>query len=264
MRKTFLLALIVMAACGKSSNNHSVVTPVGEVKKGNITGQVILFDAEGNQAADNSGVAVSADNTSINAKTAANGRWVLDSVPAGTYDVSYAKAGYGTVKTMGLNHQANNNAATNLPRTLALNAVSVIKVTAIQTEAFDANPTLKPLISAGLMENGVLIEPLFTNPTASAKPIRLFFSDKAGAGPGDYLATEKNRYPGKQGVSEDYNYNLTWFAARGFKPGQTVYVTAYGDGFKDDEYANPLTGLSVFPSLSAAGFATASFTLPLK
>lgn len=82
--------------CGKDSGNNSIAVPdvvLAQQNRANIQGMILLYDEEGNRQTDMSGVTVSIDNSSVNTKTGADGKWALDSIPYGTYDISYAKQG---------------------------------------------------------------------------------------------------------------------------------------------------------------------------
>jgi hypothetical protein len=267
MKKSVVILLLLMTACGKDSTHNSITVPdviQAANKRGNITGTIILYNNDGATVADNSGVTVSIDNNNVSTKTDANGKWVLDSIPYGIYDLTYSKVGYATGKLMGVDHKATNHATTVITHSRALNQISNIEITAIQTSNFDANPQMATAIQSGLFDNGVHIEPVFANANNTTKPIRLFFSDNANVGADNYLAAEKTRFSGNPNEdAKNYNYTLKWFVGKGFKPGQTIYVKAYGEGFANDEYVDAITGLTVFPSLSPKS-GTASFVLPLK
>ena len=255
-----------MTACGKNSPHNSVVVPdiiQAANKRGNITGMILLYDNEGVAVTDNSGVTVSIDNNNVSAKTDATGRWTLDSIPYGVYDLSFTKEGYATGKLMGVDHKANNHATTVITHSRPLNQISALEITALQISNFDANPTLASLIQAGIAANGVHIQPVFANPSGKNKPVRFFFSDNADVSSSNYAVTEIGRYSGIINQTDNSNFTLSWFVGKGFKAGQTIYVKAYGDGFAQDDYEDPISGSSVFPSLSAKS-ANASFVLPLK
>jgi len=266
MKKSFITLLLFITACGKNSPHNSVTVPdliLAANNRGNITGTVLLYNNEGTVNADNSGITVSIDNNNVSTKTGADGKWTLDSIPSGTYDITYSKDGYGSVKSMGVNHAATNHATTFLSISKILNQISDIGITAIQISNFDANTNMASLIQSGVAPNGVHIEPIFANSSSSLKPVRLFFSDNANVTAANYLTAEKERFSGKGNEMNNYNYTIAWFVSRGFKPGQTIYLKAYGDGFANDEYDDPIKGITVFPSLSAKS-AGISFVLPLK
>ncbi len=80
--------LISFFACDKDKENG--------LPTGNIVGFINLVDEEGNYLVDESDVVVSIEDENISATSTVKGRFELVDVPAGTYDVSYSKTGYGT------------------------------------------------------------------------------------------------------------------------------------------------------------------------
>ena len=105
MKNKLFFLFILIAACSKNSSHHSIAVPdliQAEKTRGNISGRILLYDGENIAATDNSGITVSIDNTTVTTQTGADGRWTLDSIPKGTYDISYSKPGYGTGKIMGV------------------------------------------------------------------------------------------------------------------------------------------------------------------
>jgi hypothetical protein len=74
--------------------------------------------------------------------------------------------------------------------------------------------------------------------------------------------TEKQYYTGKENVVENDNFKISWFVSRGFEPGQTVYVRAYGDGRYADDYEDPISGLTVFSCLSSMSSQVISIVVP--
>jgi hypothetical protein len=268
MKKTIVVVLVLLLACNKNSNQHSIVVPdviQAENRRGNITGVIQLYDIDGKLLQDASGVSVSIEQSSVSTQTQASGKWTLDSIPFGTYDVSIKKSGYGVGRIMGIYHAATNHGTTLIAKSRAINEISTIEVTALNTKkTTDVNPTLASLIASGLAEDGIIFDPVFNSPTPGEKKIRLFFSNTADVSTTNYLVSEKQRFSGRANESENYNFGLSWFVSNGFQPGQTVYVKAFGDGFVDDDYDDPISGISVFPSLAAKGSPVISFVLPMK
>ena len=268
MKKTIGVVLVLLLACNKNSNQHSIIVPdviQAENRRGNITGTIQLVDLDGKLLQDASGVTVSIEQSTVSTKTQANGRWTLDSIPFGTYDISISKTGYGIAKIMGIYHAATNNGTTQIGKSRTINQISTIEITAITTKKVtDVNPTLAALIASGLAEDGIIFDPVFSSSTPGDKKIRLFFSNTADVSTTNYVVTEKQNYSGGSKESENYNFGLSWFVSNGFQPGQTIYVKAYGDGYGDDDYDDPISGLSIFPSLAAKGSPVTSFVLPLK
>jgi len=268
MKKTIGVVLVLLLACNKNSNQHSIVVPdviQAENRRGNITGVIQLYDIDGKLLQDASGVSVSIEQSSVSTKTQANGRWTLDSIPFGTYDIAITKSGYGIARIMGVYHAASNHGTTIIGKSRSINQISTIEVTEIKTKkTTEVNPNLASLIASGIAEDGIIFDPVFNSPTPGEKKIRLFFSNTADVSTTNYMVTEKQRFSGKSNESENYNFGLSWFVSNGFQPGQTVYVKAFGDGFADDEYDDPISGLFIFPSLAAKGSPVNSFVVPLK
>lgn len=268
MKKTIGVVLVLLLACNKNSNQHSIIVPdviQAEKRRGNITGAIQIIDLDGKLLQDASGVTVSIEQSTVSTKTQANGRWTLDSIPFGTYDISISKTGYGIAKIMGVYHAATNNATTTIGKSKTINLVSSIEVTELKAKkTTDVNPSLASLIASGLAEDGFIFDPVFNSPTPGEKKIRLFFSNTADVSTTNYVVTEKQKYSGGSNESENYNFGLSWFVSNGFQPGQTVYVKAFGDGYGDDDYDDPISGLSIFPSLAAKGSPVTSFVLPMK
>ncbi|MEI8111651.1 MAG: carboxypeptidase-like regulatory domain-containing protein [Chitinophagia bacterium] len=268
MKKTIGVVLVLLLACNKNSNQHSITVPdviQAEKRRGNISGTIQLIDLDGRMIQDAGGVTVSIEQSSVSTQTLPNGRWKLDSIPFGTYDLSISKNGYGTVKIMGVYHAANNHGTTIIAMSRILNQVSNIEVTAVNVKKIaDLGQHMVDFINSGIAEDGVIFDPVFTSSTPGEKKIRLFFGKSADVSTTNYVVSEKQRFSGRSNESENYNFGLSWFVSNGFEPGQTVYVKAYGDGFGDDDYDDPISGLSVFPSLGSKGSPVTSFVLPLK
>ncbi len=82
--------------------------------KGDITGNVIVYDSTGTALTDHSGVIVTIDSLGLKDTTDASGSYNFSEVAAGTYNFSYSKAGYGTYRIIGKLH-AGGTQATELP-----------------------------------------------------------------------------------------------------------------------------------------------------
>ncbi len=66
--------------------------------EGSIVGFVSLIDENGNEVNDKSNVTVTIDDLDLSATTDENGRYELKDVPSGTYNISFSKTNYGTIK----------------------------------------------------------------------------------------------------------------------------------------------------------------------
>ena len=83
-----LLCVSLFSACKGTSTS-----PLG---LSTFAGRVALFDSTGHALNDFSGVTVQLDNTNFQTTTKTDGSWEIDNVPAGQYDVSATKTGFGT------------------------------------------------------------------------------------------------------------------------------------------------------------------------
>lgn len=73
-------------------------TGVYATLKGDISGKVMIYDSLGRALADHSGVVVIIDSTGLADTTDASGAYSFSQVPAGRYNFSYMKEGYGTYR----------------------------------------------------------------------------------------------------------------------------------------------------------------------
>src|SRR5690242_2166555 len=99
MQRTLLLILLVtfLGSCeseNSSTNDSSTLTGI-------LTGRVELYSTEGSYVFDRQGVSVSIDGTNIRVMTTAEGKWVIPSLPMGTYVITFEKPGYGMEKVFG-------------------------------------------------------------------------------------------------------------------------------------------------------------------
>ncbi|MFY8024220.1 MAG: carboxypeptidase-like regulatory domain-containing protein [Sediminibacterium sp.] len=260
MKKIIALLIILYIGCSKDSSNNSISVPnlvLAQQNRANIQGMIILYDEDGNRQPDMSGVAVSIDNSTVSTQTGPDGKWKLDSIPYGTYDISYSKEGYGTGKIMGLYHAATNHATTVISKSEAMAVNSSIAISNLIITPFSGT-----IQAVGIA--GVHIDPIFANPSGKDKYVRLFFSDNPAVGSTNYTAELKIKSNGASAQMNDYNLTTSFFESLGFKKGQTIYVKAYGDSFLADQYTNPINNTIVFPSLSNQPSNTVSFVLPGK
>jgi hypothetical protein len=73
-------------------------TGVFILPRGEIRGKVTVYDTLGRALADHSGVVVIIDSTGLKDTTDASGAYSFSNVPAGRYNFSYMKEGYGTYR----------------------------------------------------------------------------------------------------------------------------------------------------------------------
>ncbi len=269
MKKSLGIALLLMLACNKNSNQHSITVPdviQAEKRRGNITGVIRVYDNDGKEMADAGGVIIKIEQSNVTTQSASNGKWTLDSIPFGTYDISFSKPGFGSNRITGLYHAAVNHSTTNVGSNRSISMVSTINITKVAIKKLsETSPQIPSLIAAGVIkEDGILFNPVFASTGADEKAVRFFFSTSPDVSSTNFMVTEKQRYTGKEGAFENDNFKLSWWIDKGFAPGQTIYLKAYGDARISDDYEDAISGLMIFPSLAANGSPVASFVLPDK
>jgi hypothetical protein len=265
MKKYVAIALILTLACNKNSNQHSMIVPdviQAENRRGNIIGSVRLFDQNDNPLTNGSGLTVTIAQTNVSTVTNELGKWKLDSIPFGTYDLIFTKSGYGPSKIMGLYHAASSHATTNVSGNRYLSMISDLQINNFLARKTSQVFNITSLLALGLTEDGIIFYPGFKNTSNKEKAVRLFFSSNPDVSSTNYMATEKQFYSGNILTNENDNFKTSWFVSRGFEPGQTVYVRAYGDARYTDDFEDPISGLTVFPCLSPNSSAVISFVVP--
>ena len=266
MKKSLGIILFILLACNKNSNQHSIAVPdviQAQIRRGNIIGGIRLFDANDNALTDGSGLKVTIEQTNVSTTTNSMGKWILDSIPFGTYDLILSKPGYGTSRIMGLYHAANSHATTNVSGIRYISMVSDLQFTDFFVRKnSEVIPGFVNMFNLGLVQEGIIFYPAFPNPSKKDKAIRFFMSTSPDVSSTNYMVTEKFYYSGNITQKENDDFTEKWFTTKGFAPGQKVYVRAYGDGKYADDYEDPISGLTVFPCLSASSSAVISFVVP--
>jgi hypothetical protein len=260
MKKTIFIAAILFISCGKNSDHHTITVPdviQANNTRANITGTIFLYDEDGTKLSNNGYVTVSIDNSTVSTTTDASGKFHLDSIPAGTYDISYSRDGFGTGKIMGLYHAATNHATTVISKNESMAMNSTLAISNVVVQAFD--PALQQFGVSGFH-----IVPVFDNSGEKEKWVHLFFSDNNNVSSSNYQAETKIKASGAATQMNNFNLTSAWFESQGFQKGQAIFVKAYVDGFLADEYTNPLNNQTVFPSLSTKPSSVVSFVIPTK
>jgi hypothetical protein len=260
MKKSIFIAAIFLISCGKNSDHHTITVPdviQANLTRANITGSIFLYDEDGTKLSDNGYVTVSIDNSTVSTTTDASGKFQLDSIPAGTYDISYSRDGFGTGKIMGLYHAATNHATTVISKNESMAMNSNLSINNVVIQAFD--PALQQLGVSGFH-----IVPVFDNPSGKEKWVHLFFLDNKSVSSSKYQAETKIKVSGAANQMNNFNLTSGWFESLGFGKGQTIFVKAYGDNFLADEYIDPITNQTIFPSLSTNSSPVVSFVIPTK
>lgn len=166
----------------------------GYLSKGAIQGSVYLFDVYGNPLPSDSGATVSIDNTSplLQTITGINGGFTIPSVPSGTYDLTVAKQGFGTMRLLGFQN-AGSASGTYAPQLkTAVIPQYTIKSASIDTLSVQGNPysPVVPEIWAFLIVQ-------VTDTAVLQFPVITYFYDSANVSPTHYLYYNSYAYSKK-------------------------------------------------------------------
>ena len=143
------------------------------VLKGNIIGGISLYDTSANPIADNSGATISIDHSSplIQATTAFDGSFILDSVNEGVYSISIQKQGFGTMREFNIT-----NTGTNPPSRTP---------TFYLTQQMSSNYDLKSLTIDTSGKPNLTFTAILAHPQHALKAtLLLYINDSTGVGNG--------------------------------------------------------------------------------
>jgi hypothetical protein len=237
---TFVFSLFLFTACGGDYDNPDPDTVA------NINGSVLLF-TEGNAlASTNSGMKVSVEGlgSQFSVLTDAAGKFVLENVPFGTYNLVYEKEGYGTFKRPGVEHKAGGTVLTDIP---SLGQLSTTKVT-----DFKANPS------------GLSVQVIATTDpggnSGNRRYVRFFFSTQSSVSSTNYQVFSSTFISQENPFGRVFTGNE--LAALGLTPGTVVFIRAYGDSVFSNSYVDPVTNKTVFPNLNPTSAPAVSVTIP--
>ncbi len=207
-----LLALVIFCGC-KSTSSPSPTS--GNSINGNMVGYVAAYDSTGSKT-DNSGVKISIDGTSYSSLSDSKGRWELDNVVPGTYNISYTKDGYAMEKIIAYRFVGNGTDylfSQDIYQSLRTHASLVIRPFSNGTAVF----------SCRIFRNN-------TSESLSGLALLLFAKDSSFSPiePNSYLYSEDNH-----GLSNDtlrgydFRINSSDLNAAGYKSGDNIYCVGY-------------------------------------
>ncbi len=236
---SFFLACFCMltVACNKPESNISY---------GQIRGGVRLVD-DLNNPLPFSDMAVTAVNTGISTYTDSTGRYILNGLQNGTYNLQYTKPGFGTYILYGFQ---NNGNMTDHPSLVPLITLGQFSTTSMSG------------LTVNINNDSVIVRPTIDPAGTANQPrgIRFFYGHSASVSHDDYTAYSKvyqlSSATGILKIGYDYFYSL------GFIPGDTVFIKGYGDAFFSNDYDDPASGKHIFPNINENAADAVSFILP--
>ena len=229
------MIIVFISSC---TNNGTTAPP----SSGTLIGSVSLYDDFGYTIHELSGVLITIEGTKPQLSDTTNqyGQFQFDSLPTGTYNVIFSKAGFATYKKFGFSFTGGD-----MPGYLEgveLSKPSSVVVTSISYD-----------IVTGYMK-------LTVDSTSQNKPniyIRTFFSTDKNVSSTNYQSTGIGQYQ----RSDPVRKILVLPDSHVFPSGTTVYMIAYGMSFFDLGYWDPSTNLTFFPALNPQGSNIVSFVM---
>jgi len=244
-----LAHLLLAATCAalltgcKKDDTAPVPVPVAT---GSISGYVSAYDENGVAAA-KSGTVVSVDNSSpqLAATTDASGKFELPAVPTGTYNLTFARPGFGTFRRIGVGHLGGPE-ATFLANTVLAQA---------------SGTAVTGLLATGPLPNGnFAVDVAAANPTpGAAYRVAVFVSATPGvtAGTGTLLGVFV-----LNAATQTLSLTKRDLNGAGVASGSHVYAVAYGAPANNPAYVDPGTGRAVYPALNPNASPVIDFVAP--
>lgn len=224
-------------------------TGTATLPKGEITGAVKLRSEFGILESDYSGVTVSVDPTAQTTTTAADGTYRLSSVEAGTYQPTFSKAGYGTMRFYGFTHIG---VPTPSYINTTLTRVSITVASALTASVSDGNLILTALAS-----------PVMPLNSTRFRYVRIFYAKNSNVSSTNYL--ESFYATAEQGGSGKATTIIPISILKeviGLESGTTLYFVAHGSSASELPYYSPSTRSNVYPALNPTPTSVVSVVLP--
>jgi hypothetical protein len=253
MKKIILLAFAAFSAlfvsCSKTgpTGPAGASGPAGPNLTGNLEGYVELYDQYGVLVSPANGVSVTVPGRSSTDTTSATGMYTIHNLSTGTYELDFAKTGYGNAKVVSLNfvgggtQYIQNHTAMAQPPSFTLSNVTLTVVGSQVTCSVTAAST-----------------------DTKARKAILFLSNAPGVSsdPATYLGYTTVNIAANSANGAGTISNGTLNGA-GIVSGNTLYVAAYpiSGNTSASVYADIATGRQVFNNISGTAL-TATVTVP--
>ena len=245
-----VLAILLATAC------EEVQGPPGGITTGSAAGFVKLYDEFGFLLQEKQGVTVTVSDTEpvVSATTNASGRYQLDDLETGTYEIEFSKEGFVTYTYM---FRFVAGPVTEYLGFIDMVELSSTVVSGLEIEfdqemgMYRVRCTLQP-------------EPLPDNPIN----IRYFIGDSEQVSSSNYSSTVLEHFDylyndmigSSPGQIEYFSWDLTDLLWE-YPTGTTVYVVAHGCPENAGSYED-LNGNMVFPGINPTGSNIVSCTIP--
>jgi hypothetical protein len=233
-----LTVLVLMAGCKGDTG------PAGPSLGGSMSGFVNLFQSDGSQDANPSGVTVSIQGASLSTTTDSTGKWTINGLTTGTYTVTYTKPGYGMTEQPdvqfaggGTDYLGTIIMAQPPNFTVKLDSAELTSVNNGSIEGWYK-------INTAQEEECVLIAVGMDSNVSASDPTKYVFSEINGLS--NFLSPDTNE--------QLFGISGPSLQVAGFKSGEYAYVVVYPlcfdyGGSDYSSYVDPATGRTAYTSL---------------
>ena len=240
--KLFIIMLVFISAvigCKKEDPN-----PAGNLLTGDLIGYTYLYDEHKIREADNSGIIVSIDGTSISTTTGIDGRWILKNLHLGTYTFVMSKPDFGTIKNVGKEFVGNGQSYYGTSNLYTIPKYTIDGINDSVTYTINSIYTAGTIIVYGTFTQGDPLTYAYfrlfagKNPDVSSDPSKNFCTII-----GDVL--------GNLGLTQFYLFLQTRTLNNfGIVSGDTIYIVVYADSYTSSAYIDLNTGRYFYPNLN--------------
>jgi hypothetical protein len=243
------IALILLTTCFIACDKADP----GPATNGKLTGLIQTWDDKSTAIADKGGITIKTEYPSVYSTTTdTSGKFSFDNLDFDKYDISFSKPGYGTYRIFSYAH--NNNPAT----TPTVNTIPLINFAKISTTAITNLVYLKANVNGVI---GVSFQVTVTpNPTTLKRAfIRYFLSSSTSVSDTSYTVYTPPIGTSTTVATDGFtNDELTGY---GFSKGQKIYIKAYGESLRSNDYDDPNLRKRVFPNLNPTSAPAISFVM---
>jgi len=211
---------------------------------GDIIGSSVLYDIDGNQIANDTGITVSVEGENHTTTTNSLGQWDLVGLTTGTYNIDISKPGYGTRKILDFQFVGGGQADAG---NVGLYQIPTYSVTKLSDTTINGNVIL----------NGTLSSPLPTNLMVAYITVFFDTTSSVSLDPKNYLT-----WSNINTIDTMFSEGVASLEKFGFNSGQTAYAIAYTSNISPMGYTDFATGNQVFTGLNPTASYVVSFKVP--
>jgi hypothetical protein len=256
-----LFSLSVLCGCRDMDPGPNNPVKPNLVETGVITGNVIVVNVQQERVGNKGGVVVTVDGSSVTCVSDYNGRYTLQGLAPGLYNITWSKADFGYSRYIGVR--------CNLEGVSAGPKVWVVEIPRFSVEGLRDSLWDRSVImtgkAVGVLAGSTAAIRFFvgTTPDVSSDPSRHIFTCQGFSPIRDQLLGKTS--------SGSVSSSALQFAlpldqpnlgAAGVVSGATIYVVAYADGFPSQSYDDFQTGRRVFTTINPVPSNVVRVTLP--